>query len=124
MYKQQYNFLEGDAELIIETDILVKPFNKQPETIKHQTLIVLSGFAHEPFEIEDAIKSLMFNLRHNIFDKIKSELGITDAENMKILSEFFPSEGSFSCVYNSSLTFNDYDFSPPLNLNNLVEIHY
>ena len=121
MYNQQYNLIENNSELIIETDILIKPINEHPKTIKHQTLIVLSGFNHQPFEMEEAVTALMWNLRHNIFDKIKSELGIDNEDD---LSSYFPSDGQFSCAFNKDLTFENYNFKPTFNPKLLVDISY
>lgn len=121
MYNQQYNLIENNQHLIVETDILIKPTNGKPKAIKHQTLIVLSGFNHQPFEIDEAVKSLMWNLRHNIFDKIKLELSIHNGDYLLI---YFPSDGQFSCILNKGLTFENYDFKPTFNPKLLVGISY
>lgn len=123
-YNQQYNILENSSQLIVETDILIKPTNEQPKTVKHQTLIILSRFNHQPFEIEEAVIALLFNLRHNIFDKIKLELGLTDNKG---LHEHFPdehNENQFSCLLNKNLNFENYNFSPTFSPSLLTEIWY
>ena len=121
MYNQQYNLIENNSELIVETDILIKPTNGQPKTVKHQTLIVLSEFNHKPFEIDNAVKALMFNLRHNIFDEIKLKLGINNEDYLLI---YFPSDEQFSCTLNKDLVFENYDFKPIFNPQLLVDISY
>lgn len=132
-YNQQYNILENSSQLIVETDISLKTADKQYETIKHQTLIELIVFNHELFEIDDAVKSLMWNLRHNIFEKIKEELHIidnVDEDGKKVnntLKDYFPNDYNdkeFSCELNKDLRFDDYNFQPPFNLNLLTHIHY
>lgn len=132
-YNQQYNILDGNSQLIVETDILIKPTNEQPKTVKHQTLIVLSSFNHQPFEIDEAVIALMFNLRHDIFEKIKGELSIIDdvgKDGEKVnymLINYFPHEynkGEFSCTLNKNLKFEDYNFQPPFNPNLLTGIDY
>lgn len=121
MSNQQYSLIESNSELIVETNILIKPTKDKPKPVKHQTLIVLSGFNHQPFEMEEAVTALMWNLRHNIFDKIKSELGIDNEDD---LSSYFPSDGQFSCAFNKDLTFENYNFKPTFNPKLLVDISY
>jgi len=123
-YNQQYNILEDRSQIIVETDIKLKTTNEKYETIKHQTLVELSGFNHGLFEIDEATTTLMFNLRHNIFEKIKSELGLNDD---KYLYEHFPNDynvDEFSCMLNKDLKFDDLNFQPQFNLNLLTHIDY
>lgn len=123
-YNQQYNILEHRSQIIVETDISLKTTDEKYETIKHQTLVELSGFNHETFELDDAVTALMFNLRHKIFEKIKSELGLNDNKD---LYDHFPNDynvGEFSCMLNKDLTFDDLSFQPQFNLNLLTHIGY
>jgi hypothetical protein len=120
-YYQEYNLIENNTRLIVETDILIKQSGKDLEKLIHKTLIILSGFKHGNFEVEDVVESLMFNLRHNIFNKIKLELGI---KSNKYLFQYFPEDSQFSCAFNKNLKFDDYNFTPVFNPNLLVDISY
>ncbi len=120
-YYQEYNLIESNTKLIVETDILVKQLNEEPEKVVHKTLIILSGFLHDDFEIEEAVTSLMFELRHHIFDKIKLEF---DIQNEKYLLQYFPNDEQFSCILNKDLKFDNYDFQPTFNPQLLVGIFY
>lgn len=120
-YNQQYSLLEDGFSLIVETKISATITDTETQMLNHKTLIVLSNFNHKPYEIDEAVKSLMWNLRHNIFDKIKSELGIYNEDYLLI---YFPNDEQFSCNLNKDLTFENYDFKPSFNHHLLADISY
>lgn len=120
-YHQEYNLINDNSQLIVKTEISIKFGQLPSQKITHKTLVELLSFTHKPSDMNDAVDALMWNLRHNLFDKIKLELKLTSGD---ILKEYFPNDSQFICKLNKDLKFDNYDFTPILNLNTLHGVGY
>lgn len=111
-YIQIYNY-KYDS-LITRTRIVVQ-YKNQRIAIEHENLVTLILFKPKTNSIQQELDSLMFELRHNLYNKIKAQLNIVSE-----LKDF----KAFKCEFDNSLELSKYQFDPIFDPLKLISVQY
>lgn len=113
-YIQYYNY-KYDS-IITRTEITFEDEDTNDKIkIEHENLVSLILFKPTQDSIDQDMVGLMFELRHNIYDKLKSQLNIQfELKDFK----------KFNCEYLKTLELQQYQFKPVFNPIELIRITY